>query len=376
LEDVEKEAHGPNYKYIPPTNSDDSEDNSSVTYKPLERILLNPVKGAPPKSPLDKTKTHHGLKHNESMPNMVCANNPPSSSPLKPQPIYDYLAPRGSNSSWDHLPVVPKSPLTYTNKTEDDSYVCLSLATDKRTSPDGEDTIYSHPVLSEQILHHKYEYLPPLKTDEEEEGEGLKDGSFDSYIFMAPRKNSTCLPQNVAPKLSSPNLAKGAAPHCTSETTSNLMKQKSHGSEGTTAERPQSTQLERYLEEELEMLKHNFQTRLSQIEMRYKRQLASMSSVSGDSRNESFTEEPNSTVSWATDVSGRDNCCEVGDIDSFEKPKLSEFVSTNESNLTEEAKQLLQERVNEYKSRMIELFMEKTEPSRIQPTTKQADVYV
>ena len=92
---------------------------------------------------------------------------------------------------------------------ENDSYVCLSprIVSDKRTSPDGQDD--SNAVLSDDVLHHQYEYLGPLPGEEDAESASGKD--FDSYVYMAPRDNSHLPLQNVYS--SSPRNGKGFNTH-------------------------------------------------------------------------------------------------------------------------------------------------------------------
>ena len=191
-------------RYIPPA-SDDSEDNASVTYKPLHCIPTNPVPSEP--SPTSPNQLG-GLPVNISMPNLAAgshhARHSPSPlirSPSTPKyPIYDFLAPRGTKCALDK-DEPGETPTTKEleeakEPEEEDSYVCLRppIESDKRTSPDGQDSsFYSHPVLSDEVLHHHYEYLSPLKD------EAADDDSYESYVYMAPRKDYPQRPQNVSP---------------------------------------------------------------------------------------------------------------------------------------------------------------------------------
>ena len=116
-------------------------------------------------------------------------------SPSTPKyPIYDFLTPRGTKCALDKEE--PGETPTTKEPEEEDSYVCLRppIESDKRTSPDGQDSsFYSHPVLSDEVLHHHYEYLSPLKD------EAADDDSYESYVYMAPRKDYPQRPQNVSP---------------------------------------------------------------------------------------------------------------------------------------------------------------------------------
>lgn len=146
---------------------------------------------------------------NISLPNLATTTTPRSSVALSPSPllqttnpIYDYLSPRGSN------PPLTKSTdvnlMTSDALKTSDSYVCLSppADSDKRTSPDGQDD--SHPVLSDDVLHHHYEYLPPLKSE--------LNNDFESYVYMAPRNDSHLPPLNVSLPYSS-ELRRGTCVH-------------------------------------------------------------------------------------------------------------------------------------------------------------------
>ena len=192
-------------RYVPPA-SDDSEDNASVTYKPLRCIPTNPVPSEP--SPTSPNQIG-GLPVNMSMPNLAAgsqhARHSPSPlirSPSTPKyPIYDFLTPRGTKCALDNEEpgeTTTTKELEETKEPEDeeDSYVRLRppIESDKRTSPDGQDSsFYSHPVLSDEVLHHHYEYLSPLKD------EAAEDDSYESYVYMAPRKDYPQRPQNVSP---------------------------------------------------------------------------------------------------------------------------------------------------------------------------------
>ena len=189
----------PYHRYIP-TQSDDSEDNSSVTYKPLLRISCHSdVVSNPPTLPRSRGSASGHL--NTSMPNLALTNpgsnrsssvfspSPLAETPNTPDPIYDYLSPKLPSPN---LPSPSKSPVKdEESDSENDSYVCLSprLTSDKRTSPDGQDDSF---VLPDDVLHHQYEYLGPL-PDEDELGD-----DFESYVYMAPRDNGHLPLQNTA----------------------------------------------------------------------------------------------------------------------------------------------------------------------------------
>ena len=176
----------------------------------------------PPTLPRAKPGAHpNSLSLNTSMPNLAMANTgsnrsssvfSPSSLAETPNsthnPIYDYLSPK--------VPPPPPTDLSSPVKDDDDdtdsendSYVCLSprIVSDKRTSPDGQDD--SNAVLSDDVLHHQYEYLGPLPGEEDAESTSGKD--FDSYVYMAPRDNSHLPLQNVYS--SSPRNGKGFNTH-------------------------------------------------------------------------------------------------------------------------------------------------------------------
>ena len=125
---------------------------------------------------------------------LVCTEKP------KKYSIYDFLAPQGTKCALDKEEpgeTLMNKELEEAKQPEDeDSYVCLRppIESDKRTSPDGQDgSFYSHPILSDEVLHHHYEYLSPLKD------EAADDDSYESYVYMAPRKDYPQRPQNVSP---------------------------------------------------------------------------------------------------------------------------------------------------------------------------------
>lgn len=137
-----------------------------------------------------------------------------------------------------------------------------------------------------------------------------------------------------------------------------------------------NSQLEKYLEEELETMRQAFHIRLSQIEKKYQRKIASMSTASagGRSKTNSLIEEDNSRrASWHAGEFGltdnKDNLEredetleEVHDMNGFDKPKLSDFTDDNEEGeVPHETKRLIQERVEDYKSKMMEFFMQQAE---------------
>lgn len=168
----------------------------------------------------------------------IVASSPSPLLRTNTNPIYDYLSPRNNTKDTPNSKTTPtkvppvdvamptKAPpkevttpdkfmfprVTIPRSDSGDSYVSLSPV-DKRTSPDGQDdSVYSHPVLSDEILRHHYEYLPPL-TAEEKEGrreENVLKEDFESYVYMAPRNDGHLPPKNVCPSpSSSPALRKG-----------------------------------------------------------------------------------------------------------------------------------------------------------------------
>ena len=137
--------NGPDYRYLPPTTSDDSEDGASVTYSsihraevPPQRRYTSPTKLKPPQplwrgstitTPANKQKKNH---------------------------VYDNLRPLAKDQS----PAQQKG-----------SYISIHFPASEpgvRTSPDGQD----QGLVEED---HDYEELPPVKDDD-----------FDSYVYMAP----------------------------------------------------------------------------------------------------------------------------------------------------------------------------------------------
>ena len=142
------------------------------------------------------------LTMNMSMPNLAAGaphSRANSQSPLTKVPIYDYLSPRGTKCQLDNKDN-GASPRV------DDSYVCFRPSMDSTditgTSPDAQESpiyspTYSHPVLSDEVLRHQYEYLPPLSQEQSDK----KDDAFDSYVYMAPRNDAHLLPQNVSPRV-------------------------------------------------------------------------------------------------------------------------------------------------------------------------------
>ena len=112
-------------------------------------------------------------------------------------------------------------------------------------------------------------------------------------------------------------------------------------------------------------MRQTFQTRLSQIEKKYERKIASMSSAS--SRTDSLIEDNMARSSWHGEIEDEDEIFsdKVQDVNSLEKCQVSDFTSNEMSNgesvLDDEMKRLLQQRVEEYKKKMMQLFVEQAE---------------
>lgn len=151
LEDVEKEIHGPDYQYMPP--SDSSEDGSSVTYTSITKTKVEP---APFRERCHTSPVHLVL---------------PQQSSKFPIP----LNPRKKNKGYDNLTPLKKptdEPVLVNRRTISGRYISLQFSPPPattaepglRTSPDGESP-----------CNHDYEDIPPLE-----------DGEFDSYVYMAP----------------------------------------------------------------------------------------------------------------------------------------------------------------------------------------------
>lgn len=299
LEDVEREVHGPHYRFVP--RSSDSEDSSSVTYKPVHKLSIE-VRSP---RPLSETKSSPIITNltsvAASLPNLVNSSSrhrhSPNRSPnQKKDPIYDNLAPQGGlmPKSQTHTEICSEHGNEKELKpTEEDSYVCLrpSIESDKRSSPDGQDSsnLYSHPVLSDEVINHRYEYLPPLSKTET----GTENG-FESYIYMAPRNDykppvtssTSPLTSSTSP-LKSPQTKKAVIcahrVHPPSKHDSKPPKPILTQFSGIDNER--KSELEKYLNDELDTIRQAFQIRLKQMEKRYKRQLASVSALHKTSSN-------------------------------------------------------------------------------------------
>ena len=184
-----------------PPSSDESEDNVSVGYKSIHRMspLTNGIRRTPtpPSKCTSPTFPHPTpLVSGSSMSSLAksrfsSTSTSPLPSPLQPtkNPLYDYLTPGTTSDSTSNsitaddngASVGERSSAAFSVGEEDDdeSYVSLTPGDDRKTSPERQENVYSYPILSDDIINHCYEYLPPLKDDA---GEG-----FDSYVYMAPR---------------------------------------------------------------------------------------------------------------------------------------------------------------------------------------------
>lgn len=145
----------------------------------------------------------------------------------------------------------------------------------------------------------------------------------------------------------------------------------------------------------METIRQAFQIRLSQMEKRYERRLQTLSSSSPlQSRTNSFASPPNSRCSsWHTDVEPSNtsslgfwnskeslssvtnsNGChrnpsgggldQVCDFNGLSHPKISDFVSGEEEKEgggEKDAEQVVQEKIKDYKSKMMEYLMERAE---------------
>ena len=150
LSEVEKEVHGPDYRYIPP--SDDSEDGSSVTYTSIRRandaIMRPRCHTSPDALQLPRRRPRRGV-------------SPLATHKTEPDPDYDNLKPRAAPEQRRAV----------------GSYVTVHFSPSPspaehspRTSPDGE--------AGEGLEDHDYEELPAVQDDD-----------FDSYVYMAPSRD-------------------------------------------------------------------------------------------------------------------------------------------------------------------------------------------
>lgn len=147
LAEVEKEVHGPDYRYIPP--SDDSEDGSSVTYTSIRRandaIMRPRCHTTPDKLQFPQRRQRRGV-------------SPLATHKRESDPDYDNLKPR----------TAPE------RRRVEGSYVSVHFSPSPapaepgpRTSPDGEAGV--------GVEDHDYEELPAVQDDD-----------FDCYVYMAP----------------------------------------------------------------------------------------------------------------------------------------------------------------------------------------------
>lgn len=152
LSEVEKEVHGPDYHYIPPPPSDDSEDGASVTYTSIQRATTT------------KTQRRYTTPASLKPPQLQRKSLSPQSK--KKDPMYDNLLP------------LAKSVLPEKRRAEG-GYITVHFPSSSnpqlhepevRTSPDGQD--------QGSVEDHDYEELPPMIDDD-----------FDCYVYMAPSKD-------------------------------------------------------------------------------------------------------------------------------------------------------------------------------------------
>ncbi|XP_019851364.1 PREDICTED: ankycorbin-like [Amphimedon queenslandica] len=342
---VEETLAKPNYKYIP-TQSDDSEDNSSVTYKPLLRISCHSdVVSNPPTLPRSRGSTSTGQisSLNTSMPNLAITNagsnrssavfspSPLAGTPNTPSnPIYDYLSPKVSSPS-------KSSVKDEESDSENDSYVCLSprLTSDKRTSPDGQDDSFT--VLSDDVLHHQYEYLGPLPDEDE-----LED-DFESYVYMAPRDNGHLPLQNTASSPKNGAVHKLPGSSCTE---SPVRLPYIESNKKTVDSGPTEHKL-------VESIRQSVQSRLQDAETHCQRRL--QPSLSAPNTNGVSSRRPNSWVDNLQPV--RDD--ETADIDSDED--AISFVADSYKNGNGEEGIKVQETLEKYKTEVMEYCMKQAE---------------
>ena len=178
LEEVEKESRGPDYRYVPPPLSDSDNDTGSVSCHPLNRLSNS---SSPSPSP---NNSYNFFKAPNLTPPSRAGHYSPSPLLKSPQQskdaLYDFLSPQGFLK-----PRSPKTAVISEQEKRDDDYVCLRPSSEyqKRSLARNDKSTYSVPLLTDEVLSHTYEYLPPLPKEkarkEEEEG-------FESYIEMAP----------------------------------------------------------------------------------------------------------------------------------------------------------------------------------------------
>lgn len=166
IEEAEKESEGPNYRYPLPSSSDS--DTSSVGYHSVNRMSSSSLS-----SPTSNNSATYNFTR---VPKLSPNHGTHSPSPLLKSPYSDFiLKPR----------VTKTVSQSSENEKKDEDYVCLRPSSEIHVprKTQGRVQLNSVPILSDDVLSHTYEYLPPLPLKEKEK----KDDAFDSYIEMAPR---------------------------------------------------------------------------------------------------------------------------------------------------------------------------------------------
>ena len=175
LEEVEKEAKGPDYRYVPPPSSDSDNDTGSVSCHPFNRLSNGSISSNSStnlKSP-SFTGNSHNSRHYSPSPLL---KSPAQYKDL--QELQGFLRPCEN-----------KTTPTGNNEKRDDDYVCLRPTSEihqRKLSDVPNKQTFSVPLLSDEILGHTYEYLPPLPMESEKKEELP---GFESYVEMAPRSD-------------------------------------------------------------------------------------------------------------------------------------------------------------------------------------------
>lgn len=175
LEEVEKEARGPDYRYVPPTSSDSDNDTGSVSCHPLNRLSNGSLSSNSSSNFKSTSNSHSSHRYSPS---------PLLKSPPQYKDLQEILSPQGFLRPREN-----KTTPTGNNEKRDDDYVCLRPTSEihrrKLSDVPGKQT-YSVPLLSDEVLSHTYEYLPPLPKESEKKKELP---GFESYVEMAPRSD-------------------------------------------------------------------------------------------------------------------------------------------------------------------------------------------
>ena len=191
LEEVEKETKGPDYRYVPPPTSDSDNDTGSVSCHPLNRMSsgsISPNNNAynffRPPSLTPAASTAQQSKH--------CPSPLLKSPQQSKDPLYDFLSPQGFLKPRSESEEGSKVTLRNLHEKKDDDYVCLRPSSElhRRVMPNkGDKNTYSVPLLSDEVLSHTYEYLPPLPQPQEKSSIKRELEGFESYVEMAPRSD-------------------------------------------------------------------------------------------------------------------------------------------------------------------------------------------